>query len=182
MEFADDEKRKKVEVIHEALNQFIEQRRNGIDEMKQEQVDEETQLLSRLLSKLDSVESDSGRDAHLPPEPSRNEERECEKREVEVDKIAKELRVLRWQNTITHCLLLATIGITTFWQLSEVSLLIKVRETFSHPLKAVGNMIQGTLKGQDKKHLDEVPLLPHIDVPKFPHLEVPSLNLNSLED
>ncbi|KAG1370132.1 calmodulin-binding transcription activator 4 [Cocos nucifera] len=61
---------------------------------------------------------------------------------------------------------------------NEVSLLLAVKEKFSHPLRAVGDMIRGSFKGKVKKPHVQVHL-PPIGVPEIPHVDLPSITLNN---
>lgn len=57
------------------------------------------------------------------------------------EEIVKELRTLRRQNFVTHCLLSVMIALTVAWQVSEVSLILKVKDGLTHPFKSFGSML-----------------------------------------
>ena len=70
------------------------------------------------------------------------------------EEIVKELRAVRRQNFVTHCLLSVMIALTVAWQVSEVSLILKVKDGLTHPFKSFGSMLTGRVKypradGQD---------------------------------
>ncbi|GAA0164620.1 hypothetical protein LIER_20213 [Lithospermum erythrorhizon] len=54
--------------------------------------------------------------------------------------ILKELREIKKQNKRTHWLLSTMIVLTLTWQLSEVSLLFKLKEGITNPFKTIGNV------------------------------------------
>ncbi|KAG8497309.1 hypothetical protein CXB51_008507 [Gossypium anomalum] len=56
-----------------------------------------------------------------------------------VEELVKELKAIKKQNTITHCLLSAMIVVTLFWQVFEASLLLQLKNGFTHPFKSVGS-------------------------------------------
>lgn len=79
--------------------------------------------------------------------------------------IVKELRKLRRQNFVTQCLLSAMIVLTVAWQVSEVSLILKVKDGMRHPFKSFGSMLTGMLKDprandqdSEKQQSEEVPV------------------------
>ncbi|KAK9104128.1 hypothetical protein Scep_020972 [Stephania cephalantha] len=92
--------------------------------------------------------------------------------------IVKELRKLKRQNTITHCLLSVMIFVTVAWQLSEVSLILNVKHKLSHPFKSVGSMIAGALKGG--RDNDRKGLLDNGDKKKTEPLSLPPLKIPDL--
>ncbi|XP_021300858.1 uncharacterized protein LOC110429219, partial [Herrania umbratica] len=117
---------------------------------------------------------------------------ECGCRDIGAEEIVKELRAVKRQNTITHSLLSVMIVVTLVWQLSEVSLFLKVKNGFSHPFRSLGSMLLGMLpnptpginmQDADKNssstkthHSHPVdPSLPSVRVPELPHLEFPHL-------
>ncbi|KAG9139590.1 hypothetical protein Leryth_016351 [Lithospermum erythrorhizon] len=62
--------------------------------------------------------------------------------EIMIDnkEILKELREIKKQNKRTQWLLSTMIVLTLTWQLSEVSLLFKLREGITNPFKTIGNV------------------------------------------
>ncbi|MBA0707202.1 hypothetical protein Golax_019273 [Gossypium laxum] len=67
-----------------------------------------------------------------------------------VEELVKELKAIKKQNTITHCLLSAMIVVTLFWQVFEASLLLQLKNGFTHPFKSVGSWLDTLLKGPAK--------------------------------
>lgn len=120
---------------------------------------------------------------------------ECsEDAEIGIEEIVKELRVIRRQNTVTHWLLSALIVITAVWQVSEVSLLLCLKDTVKHPFKAIGGFIAGSLGRSNetdatksnlssKQHQIEGLPLPHqIKMPELPNMDLSSLGLSGNRD
>ncbi|KAJ7945567.1 Ciliary neurotrophic factor [Quillaja saponaria] len=70
--------------------------------------------------------------------------------ENKIDEIVKELKKVRRQNFVTHCLLSVMIVLTVAWQLSEVSLLLKVKDGLNHPFRSFGSMLSGFLTVPDR--------------------------------
>ncbi|ONK77822.1 uncharacterized protein A4U43_C02F11090 [Asparagus officinalis] len=182
-----DENKKKLELIHVAINQLIEEtNKKGKD---QEEKEEESILLSRLLSQLDTMEKDAATSCLLKC-PLENEQpltlatgaRESRDEEVEVKEIVKELRIVKRQNVITHCLLSVMIIVTAVWQFSEASLLLNMKEKVTHPIRAVGDMVTGSIKWKGGTPKIEAPPLPPISVPELPHMDLPQLNFNGGEE
>ncbi|KAJ1382075.1 hypothetical protein SESBI_44587 [Sesbania bispinosa] len=108
-------------------------------------------------------------------------------KESQNDEIIKELKKVKRQNFVTHCLVSVMIVLTVAWQLSEVSLIMKVKDGLNHPFRSFGNMLKGMVKvpdmnGQesdDKEHSTETPSLPSLNIPEMPHIDVPSLGLQN---
>ncbi|MCD9559624.1 hypothetical protein HAX54_017691 [Datura stramonium] len=126
------ERVKKVEFIQKAIDQLIKQeqlqsrRCHLLDESfvavsddDDNEVDHRHQLLSQLLTQLDSLKEETplgqmNETANLQEAPVEAEE-DGEKEE----KVVKELKKIQKQNFITQCLLSAMIVLTLTWQLSE---------------------------------------------------------------
>jgi len=95
------------------------------------------------------------------------------RRGSENDEIMKELKKVKRQNFVTHCLLSAMIVLTVAWQLSEVSLILQLKDGLSHPFRSFGNVLKGMLKvpdikGQevdDKEQPPEYSSLPSMIIP-----------------
>lgn len=129
-----------------------------------------------------------------------NKEEKKKKREVvgEGDDITKELGKIQKQNLITQCLLSVLIVLTFAWQLSEVSLILKVKDGLKNPFKSLGSMFTGILKGHadrisqnenkdssssssSSSAKNESPSIPLL-IPELPHLDlIPGLGLNGNE-
>ncbi|XP_010905495.1 uncharacterized protein [Elaeis guineensis] len=177
------EKDERLKLVHMALHQLLEERKSTIKDKKEE---EEDLFLSRLLSQLESLQKDAN-NTQLPADSPNKEEpasssssknKDCDINNVGMDEVVRELRRVKRQNLITHCLLFVMIIITAYWQFNEVSLLLTVKDKFSHPLRAVGDMIKGSFKGKGKKpHIEAH--LPPIGVPEIPHGDLPSITLNN---
>ncbi|KAL6545402.1 hypothetical protein OROGR_009276 [Orobanche gracilis] len=59
------------------------------------------------------------------------------------EEIMKELKTVKRQNRITHWLVSGMMVLTLAWQLSEVSLILKIKDGFSNPLKSVFGIVRG---------------------------------------
>ncbi|KAL2510342.1 uncharacterized protein Fot_33989 [Forsythia ovata] len=127
------------------------------------------QLITKLLSQLESLEGEG------IPQQSRDsadvELARCSKigeksetpnalesctSEITNEEIIKELKEVKKQNFVTQCLLSALIVLTITWQLSEVSLILKIKDGFSNPLKSVSGIITGMFKGRPNANVQEV--------------------------
>ncbi|MCL7046267.1 hypothetical protein MKW94_030412 [Papaver nudicaule] len=118
-----------------------------------------------------------------------------------MDEIVKELKKVQKQNTITHYLLTAMILLTVAWQVSEVSLILTVKNTFTNPFKSVGSFIKGAMNGgggikerigegktkseKDSKSIVsdfcaqiEPPALPELRIPDLSNMDLPGLGSN----
>lgn len=100
------------------------------------------------------------------------------------EEIVNELRKVRKQNLITHCLLSVMIVLTLAWQFSEVKILLKVRDGVSHPFRSFRSMLVGMLKrgpqrngnGNGKRNGSEQ--LENQYSIDLPHIELPELHFN----
>lgn len=57
--------------------------------------------------------------------------------------IIKELKDVKRQNFITHCLVSAMIVLTLVWQVSEISVALKIRGVLCNPVKSLGGWLTG---------------------------------------
>lgn len=64
---------------------------------------------------------------------------------VDNEEIARELKKVKRQNFVTHCLLGTMIVLTVAWQISEVSLLLWLKNGVSHPVRSLGSLVKGML-------------------------------------
>ncbi|GKB72505.1 hypothetical protein Tco_0933917 [Tanacetum coccineum] len=62
------------------------------------------------------------------------------------DKIVKELKKLNRQSFITNCLLSAIMVLTVTWQISQVSIILKVKDGVTHPFCFVGSLFTSIIK------------------------------------
>ncbi|XP_068667162.1 uncharacterized protein [Aristolochia californica] len=188
-----DAKDENFQLIHRVIEEIIEEKRNATTG-----VEEDRLLLSGLLFQLESLkeEESDGQPEHLA-DPNEiiskvNAEvsgQEASKHQEKTDKtsteeIVRELREVKRQNRITHWLLSVMIVITAVWQLSEVSLILSVKNKVSNPLKTVGSMVTGFFKGNffngkstqtDEGNSSASPSCPHVEAPQLPSIHIPEL-------
>ncbi|MFS8001442.1 hypothetical protein Hanom_Chr13g01190431 [Helianthus anomalus] len=162
-----ESKSQKVEVIKQAIKQVMEE--GGTDDDR---------LLSKLMSQLDSE-----------PEPNSTLSN-SRSDEDEEEKILKELKKVRRQNVVTHCLLSVMILLTVTWQISEVSIILKLKNGVAHPFRSIGSILLSMIKPRRPQHdkdndtliteasnLIESTPVHDLKLPKLPHLELPKIDL-----
>lgn len=96
-----------------------------------------------------------------------------------IEDIARELKSIKKQNLISHCLLAVMIVVTAAWQMSEVSLLLSVKEKLCNPLKFVGSLFQNPIKLREKKSEIDGATWPLIGVPQVPDIDLAFLPFNN---
>ncbi|XP_057509436.1 uncharacterized protein LOC130792038 isoform X1 [Actinidia eriantha] len=190
-----ESKEEKVELIQLAIQKLMEEQQREKKLISSAAVDNDDDvILSRLLSQLETFKGDG----KLPqPEPPPANPEELPSAAVGVaesggtaadggnEEIIRELRKVKRQNFITHCLLSAMIVLTVVWQVSEVSLVLKLKDGLRHPLKSFGSVLTGMLKapianlqnGEKQSATKQIqtdgPSLPPFKIPELPHLELP---------
>ncbi|OWM89772.1 uncharacterized protein LOC116201766 [Punica granatum] len=154
-----------LDLINVAIHRLMEERKSGHDKDPSlgPESDDDHLLLSKLLSQVETLKGES---AAIPADEPSPETKDASSRasilgmntedsggkpkgtrEVETDEIVKELKQVKRQNTITHWLLSIMIVLTLTWQVSEVSLVLKLKDGISHPFRSVGSMLTGMFKG-----------------------------------
>lgn len=210
------ERVKKVELIQTAIDQLIKQEQlqsktcqfldesfvavdDDDDDDGQKEAHHRHQLLSQLLTQLDSLKEETPLDQMNQSINLQEAPVEAEEDREKEEKVVKELRKIQKQNFITQCLLSAMIVLTLTWQLSEVSLILKMKDGLNHPFRSIGSMITGWIKGpppvklngregdlndsaKQFKHQVEAMSLPKLKVPELPHMELASLDFINEED
>lgn len=63
------------------------------------------------------------------------------------EEIVKELKNVTRQNFITHCPPSALVVLTVTWQLSEVSIVLKLIDGLKHTCRSIGGDLSGVFKG-----------------------------------
>ncbi|KAI0524888.1 hypothetical protein KFK09_004278 [Dendrobium nobile] len=169
---SEEDKKTKVDLLHAAVHQLLEHRRINSNRDR-----EESLLLSRLLCQLESLDEE----AHTTCLTKCPYGPKCcgANQEASIEKIARELRSIKIQNRISHCLLAVMIIITAAWQMSEVSLLLSVRDKLCNPLKIVGNLLRNSIKWREKKSEIEETTWPLIAVPQVPDIDLAFLPFNN---
>lgn len=107
---------------------------------------------------------------------------------IEKDEMAKEVKKVKKQNTITHCLLSAMIVLLVGWQVSGVSLILKLKgvsDGLAHPFRSIGgffaNIINRPLSGESFAGVIPPPP-PPMRIPDLPQLEMPGLRVSGQRD
>ncbi|XP_057949605.1 uncharacterized protein LOC131144770 [Malania oleifera] len=205
-----EEAKDDVHLIRLAIERLMEEKKNysandsGDDFVAD---DDDGRLLQRLLSQLESLKRESS--VLTEPEPSAGpketpsavqkkdvksntaDKLDDSNTEIGAEEIVKELKKVKRQNSITHWLLSTMLLLTFAWQLSEITLILKVKNGLSHPFKSFGGMLFGMLKGpgingQDSEkqssttkqlHIEAPSPLP-IEIPELPQVDIPVLGLN----
>ncbi|GJY66673.1 hypothetical protein Tco_0468911 [Tanacetum coccineum] len=62
------------------------------------------------------------------------------------DKIVRELKKLNRPSFITNCLLSAIMVLTITWQISQVSIILKVKDGVTCPFRSVGSLFTSIIK------------------------------------
>ncbi|XP_031272805.1 uncharacterized protein LOC116131283 [Pistacia vera] len=185
----------KVELISLAIEKLIEEKKK---KKKDGSSHDDQLLLSNLLSQLESLRGDealkqSGGVTEPEAVTSPAAVGESHSKGVDgsqldnggakndLDEIANELRKLKRQNLITHCLLSAMIVLTVVWQLSEVKLIWHLKEGLSHPVRSAGSMLMGFLRrsrnnGQYRERINLIES--HLKMPELPHMDLSEFRLN----
>ncbi|KAL6969250.1 hypothetical protein U1Q18_028973 [Sarracenia purpurea var. burkii] len=151
--------------------------------------DDQHILLSRLLSQQPELPVDT-KELHSPTVGEAKSEIAAHETESSVDsagreELIREFMKVKRQNFITHCLLSVMIVLTAAWQLSEFSLVLKVKNRLNNPFKSFGSILAGLIKGHivnaqnGEKHSVteqqqiEGSSLPYLKIPELPHLDFP---------
>ncbi|EEF47453.1 uncharacterized protein LOC8286781 [Ricinus communis] len=175
------ESSQKLKLIDEAIKKLLAEKRNSKEVSgHSSQEDNDHHLLNRLLSELEVLKGGSTVEESEDEADSASVEKPDEEvgssTEIGAEEIVKELKHVKRQNIVTHCLLSALIVITVAWQVSEVSLILKLKDGFTHPFKSFGSVLAGMIKlpgantkdaEKDKEHTEassplHMPELPHI--------------------
>ncbi|CAH8253656.1 unnamed protein product [Arabidopsis lyrata] len=114
--------------------------------------DDDQLLLSRLISQLESPKSKEKAGVITKEEeesaPSKGKREGQRQLEESIEELAKDIKKVKKQNTITHVLLSAVIILTLTWQLSEYSMIFMLKDRISHPVRSIGGMLNGMFKGK----------------------------------
>ncbi|KAK3223674.1 hypothetical protein Dsin_010699 [Dipteronia sinensis] len=160
----------KVELINQTLQKLIQEKKKKKASSHDDQL-----LLSTLLSQLESLKEEEEEEEE--EEEVGEQSNECETTQAEetegedadqinggggvgaeigAEEIVKEIKKVKKQNLITHCLLSVMIVLTFAWQFSEVALIFKVKDGLSHPFRSVGSILTGILKPPQLKPLQNI--------------------------
>lgn len=104
-------------------------------------------------------------------------ERSETKVEREEEAVVKELKEVKRQNFITHCLVSAMIILTVAWQVSEVSFILKLRGGLSNPFKSLAKILKKKTTSAIHNQI-EATELPHLNMPALPHVSLPDFDLD----
>ncbi|CAI9278170.1 unnamed protein product [Lactuca saligna] len=188
----------KVEVIKQAIKEVMEEIRGGANSSSDDGGDVEDdnhhRLLSKLMSQLEKLEAEQ---AFVDDEKTKtkiNKSRSEEEKEDEKEKIVKELKKMKRQNLITHCLLSAMIVLTVVWQISEVSIILRLKDGVNHPFRFIGsifkriltppkaNGIEDETDSSITNNLIESSRVGDLKIPELPHVELPKTQTWFLKD
>ncbi|RHN69222.1 hypothetical protein MtrunA17_Chr3g0122361 [Medicago truncatula] len=181
------EQDRRLELIDQAIQKHIHDNNHNLKDHETEY----KQTLSHLFSVSQQLEMSKGGETVKQSEassPLKQVDSAIEKTKGETadgdkDEIIKELKKVKKQNFVTHCLLSAMIVLTVAWQLSEVSLVMRVKDGMNHPFRSVGNMFKEMVKdvsgsnGQDAagdKENNESTSLPSLKIPDMTNVDVPN--------
>ncbi|XP_038874574.1 uncharacterized protein LOC120067172 [Benincasa hispida] len=190
-----EEEEQRLELISLAIRRLLEEDRNknkkSSDRSSLDDGDENENrtLLRDLLSQIESLKEGTESEEFASVLDTLKTKVESSVKEEIVDDecsredIVKELKKLKRQNLLTHCLLSVMILVTVVWQLSEVSIILNVKDKISHPFKSLGNLISGVLKrpktivdntekNSSKQDHDEASVLPPLKIPELPHVRL----------
>ncbi|KAL2903701.1 hypothetical protein RDABS01_002411 [Bienertia sinuspersici] len=186
---------KKIEEIQKAILQLVESKQASSSSSITAN-DDQHQLLTQLLSQLESLKQDeAASQSELSAEAKKAvlasdiEHKSKEQSDIcasdtgiGVEDVAKQLKKVEKQNRTTHWLLSALIVLTIAWQVSEVSILLKLKDGFSHPLKSVGNMVAGMVKRRKRmeEKADQSSLLAKVNGSEDNSLKLPNMDLSGL--
>ncbi|XP_057811186.1 uncharacterized protein LOC131025430 [Salvia miltiorrhiza] len=125
-------------------------------------------------TKLSSIGSKPLSEVESSSEEEDRHARDDDDEETSNKEIIKELKNIQRQNTITHYLLTVSILVTVAWQLSEFSLILRIKQGFNNPLKSIGGAIKALLntstQDNEQKQTQVMPptYLPGLKIPDFP--------------
>ncbi|XP_065876330.1 uncharacterized protein [Euphorbia lathyris] len=160
----------KSELIDQVIRKLVVEKRNE---------DENDQLLlSKLLSEFELSKSEELVDQKEVNSSTIVEKGSKNETQINAEDIMKELKEVKKQNAVTHWLLSAMIVLTLAWQVSEVSLLLHLKNGISHPLRFFGRKLLRTLRvpgisDRDKEHVSSSDS--HsvaLQMPEFPHMDM----------
>ncbi|CAL1413560.1 unnamed protein product [Linum trigynum] len=179
------ESTQKLQFLTEEIQKLIEEKKNEEEEAYGDSIsldDKDRPILSRLLAELESLKGEGtlkqpgsseassprGGESRLrnrKPGSGRNS------KETDADEeLVKEIKKVKRQNFITHCLLSALIVVTVAWQVSEVSIALAVKDKLSHPVRSLlSSFFPRREQDGEKKHSAEES--DSIKIPELPHVE-----------
>ncbi|KAL7607502.1 hypothetical protein Lser_V15G14564 [Lactuca serriola] len=198
----------KVEVIKQAIKEVMEEIRDGAnsssDDGGEVEDDNHHRLLSKLMSqffflffpKKQQLEKLEAGQEFVDDEKTKTKinKSRSEEEEDEEEKIVKELKKMKRQNLITHCLLSAMIVLTVVWQISEVSIILRLKDGVNHPFRFIGSIFKRILtppkpNGSEEEidssitnNLIESSRIGDLKIPELPHVELPKTQTWFLKD
>ncbi|GJS91048.1 hypothetical protein Tco_0773684 [Tanacetum coccineum] len=158
----------KVEVIKDAIKQVMQEvgpsgdhkTSSSSDDNDDDDEKHDQRLLSRLMSQLEKMESEpeelpspavSKTESAINGDSTNMNDNEVSKLKEDDDednkhKIVKELKKLNRQSFITNCLLSAIMVLTVTWQISQVSIILKVKDGVTRPFRSAGSLFTNIIK------------------------------------
>ncbi|KAE8649098.1 hypothetical protein Csa_015237 [Cucumis sativus] len=179
-----------MELISLAIRRLMEENRHRTNSHRSSDADadadaDDMQLLSRLLSEVESTrgeqrlnhsKQEDGEIIETNLEAERENNVERSEMKLKTEEIVKELKEVKKQNFITHCLVSAMIILTVAWQISEVSFILKLRDgLLSNPFKSLATILKRKTTSAIQ-HQIEATELPHLNIPALPHVTLPDFD------
>ncbi|XP_050206507.1 uncharacterized protein LOC126656079 [Mercurialis annua] len=169
-----------LELIDEAIKKLLAENKNQKENSSDDHI-----LLNRLLSELEVLKRESTVkefenevNSHSVGEAGLAiEEIDPERENSSSDEILKEIKQVKKQNFVTHCLLSALLVVTVVWQLSELTLILRLKDGVSHPFKSFGSFLGGIIKlpfpngkvAEKEGHTEDDSPLP-LHIPEIPQI------------
>ncbi|KAG6592966.1 hypothetical protein SDJN03_12442, partial [Cucurbita argyrosperma subsp. sororia] len=184
------EKEQRLDLIKLAIERLLDENKNkqSSDRSYIHDCDEngDRTLLHDLLSQIESLkegteseELASALDNLKSKAKNSDDDDDDDDDEFSREDIVKELKKVKRQNVLTQCLVSVMIVVTVVWQLSEVSIMLNVKDQISHPFRFLGSLISGALKrpktiveNSPKQEHDEASMLPTLQIPELPHMDL----------
>ncbi|XP_023513706.1 uncharacterized protein LOC111786748 [Cucurbita pepo subsp. pepo] len=180
------EKEQRLELIKLAIERLLDENKNkqSSDRSYIHDCDEngDRTLLHDLLSQIESLKERTKEGTESEKLASaldnlKSKAKNSDDDEFSREDIVKELKKVKRQNVLTQCLVSVMIVVTVVWQLSEVSIMLNVKDQISHPFRFLGSLISGALKrpktiveNSSKQEHDEASMLPPLQIPELHHM------------
>ncbi|XP_022155422.1 uncharacterized protein LOC111022569 [Momordica charantia] len=182
------EEEQRLELINLAIRRLIDEENNNKKSSDRSSVGDRDEpddrtLLRNLLSQIESLKEEAeSEEVESAVDTWKTKAKNSVREEIVDDEcssreeIVRELKKVKRQNLVTHCLLSVMIVVTVVWQLSEVSIILNIKDKINHPFRSLGSFLSGILKrpktivestekNSSKQDHDETAVLPHVELP-----------------